>query len=178
MRATASVQHIDAILAPWREQIGSDYLAYRNHVVRMATCCLWLKPCSAEQQRLIEVAACFHDIGLWTANTLDYLPPSLPPAEAYLAEHGLSDAYPIVREMILMHHSLRALPAADPLVELFRQGDWVDFSRGLVRFGLARADLAELAKQYPNAGFHRLLARRSVAWFVRNPFNPAPMMRW
>ena len=32
------------------------------------------------------VAVAFHDLGIWTDNTLDYLPPSVNRAKTYLAE--------------------------------------------------------------------------------------------
>lgn len=176
---TADIAHIDAILAPWQPLLADDFIGYRNHVVRMASCCLALAQCDAKQQELVEIAACFHDIGLWTDNTLDYLEPSLPPAQRYLAEQGREDDYPLVRDMILYHHALRPVTDRfDPLVEWFRQADWIDFSRGLLRFELPKADLDALVREFPNAGFHRMLVKRSAKWLVKHPLNPAPMMRW
>ena len=171
------VAYIDSILTPWQETLGADYPGYRNHVVRMATFCLMLEPCDAEQQQKIEIAACFHDIGIWVANSMDYLEPSVPPARAWLEQHGLSAWADEIEAMIVEHHRLR--PSADgPLVELFRKGDLVDFSRGLFRFGLARAAVAEVMRAFPNAGFHRMLVRRVAGWVVQHPLNPAPMIKW
>lgn len=175
----ADTTHIDSILSPWRELIGVDFDGYRNHVVRMASFCLMLAPCDAEAQRKIEIAACFHDIGIWTASTLDYLPPSVPPACAYLANQGLADWNDEVTQMILLHHKVRPVDdGLSPLVELFRRGDLVDFSRGLVTFGLPRASVLEVMRTFPNAGFHRMLVRRAARWIVRHPLNPLPMMKW
>jgi predicted metal-dependent HD superfamily phosphohydrolase len=105
----------------------------------MGTFCLMLEPCSVQDQRKIEIAASFHDIGIWTDNTLDYLPPSVPPAHKYLDENGLADWAQEISEMILQHHKLRKIKdGSTPMVELFRKGDLVDFSKGMVRFGLPR----------------------------------------
>jgi hypothetical protein len=145
----------------------------------MASFCLRLGSCSDEERQKIEIAACFHDIGIWTDNTLDYLPPSVPPARAWLEERGLAHWGDEIEQMILDHHKLR--PVTDgisPLVELFRRGDLVDFSRGLVTFGLPRASVREVMRAFPNAGFHRMLMRRLARWVVRHPLNPAPMMKW
>ena len=170
---------IDEVLGRYRDIIGDAYSSYHNHVVRMATFCLALRDCSTEEQRKIEVAACFHDIGIWTAHTLDYLPPSVPPARAYLAEQGLQDWGDEITAMILEHHRLRRVPdPVSPLVEVFRRGDLVDFSLGLVRFGLDPKLVREVKAAYPNAGFHRFLVRQAGAWFIRHPLNPAPMMKW
>jgi len=173
------VSLIEAILSPWSGVIGGDYPGYRNHVVRMLTFCLALRACSEEERRKLEIAACFHDIGLWTANTFDYLEPSVPPAREYLREHGLEAWGDEIAAMILDHHKLTAVAVApSPLVELFRRGDLVDFSLGLVRFGLDANFVRQVKRDIPNAGFHRALVRMTLHWVSRHPLNPAPMMKW
>ena len=170
---------VDLVLEPWREVIGEDWSAYRNHVVRMLHFSLAISPCGAIEQQKLEIAGCFHDIGLWTHNTMDYLEPSVPPAREYLADKGLDDWSEEVALMITEHHKLR--PFKDkryPLVELFRKGDLVDFSAGVIRFGLSRETIRTVQTRFPNNGFHRLLARRAGAWFLRHPLRPAPMMKW
>ncbi|TNE99909.1 MAG: HD domain-containing protein [Gammaproteobacteria bacterium] len=174
-----NVSRIDGILEPWRETIGGDFQGYRNHVIRMATVSLMLSPCNSDDQKKLEIAACFHDIGLWTAGTLDYLEPSLPPAEEYLKAHGHADWVPEVSQMILQHHKLT--PVADGqsrLVEVFRRADLVDVSKGVVRFGLGRGEISQLKRAFPNAGFHAMLMRRTGRWLLRHPLNPLPMMKW
>lgn len=179
MSKYANIENIDSILAPWQNTIGDDYQGYRNHVVRMATFCLMLKPCTAEEQRKIEIAACFHDIGIWTEQTLDYLPPSVPPAMQYLEDHGLAAWSDEIRDMILDHHKLTKVEhGVTPLVERFRKGDLVDFSLGLVRNGLDKRAVAEVKAKFPNAGFHPMLVRRAAKWIIKNPLNPLPMMKW
>lgn len=170
---------IDDTLSPWREVIGADYPGYRNHVVRMLTFCQALRDCDEEEREKLRIAGCFHDIGLWTANTLDYLEPSLPPAHDYLEAQGLLSWRDEIDRMILLHHKLRPVRDPDsPLVELFRRGDLIDFSLGLFRFGLSRAFVRDVKRHYPNAGFHKGLTKKAGAWFLRHPLNPAPMMKW
>ncbi len=170
---------VDEILASWKTRIGNDFQAYRNHVCRMVTFCCDLQPCTDEEKRKLAIAGCFHDIGIWTDNTLDYLEPSVPPARAYLEEAGLSDWGDEIAEMITEHHRLRPITdSAYPLVELFRRGDLVDFSLGLVKAGLPRERVREVKQTYPNAGFHKRLMQLAGGWFLRHPLNPAPMMKW
>jgi hypothetical protein len=179
MNRYANIENIDNILAPWKDVIGADYQGYRNHVVRMATFCLLLKSCTSEEQKKIEIAACFHDIGIWTNQTLDYLPPSVPPARAYLEEQGLLEWVQEITQMILEHHKIRKVKnGASPLVELFRKGDLVDFSKGLFKFGLSKNTISDVMNKFPNNGFHSMLVRRSAKWFVKHPLNPLPMMKW
>ncbi|MFZ5605458.1 MAG: hypothetical protein ACOY7J_23610 [Pseudomonadota bacterium] len=180
----ANLQHIDSILAEWQPVLGADYEGYRNHVVRMVTFCLMLRrlasqDVSEEDQRKIEIAGCFHDIGLWTGNTLDYLSPSLPPARRYLAAQGLDGWSSEIEQMILLHHKVTPVQDSEPaLAELFRRGDLVDFSLGAVRFGLPGKVVRKVQAIFPNAGFHKMLARRSARWAVQHPLNPLPMLKW
>ena len=179
MTTKANVQHIDGILSEWQSVIGKDYEAYRNHVVRMVTFCLMLKPCTTEEQQKIEIAGCFHDIAVWTHNTLDYLEPSVPPARNYLQDIGRGEWSDEIAQMIIEHHKLRRVRDGNsPLVELFRQGDLVDFSLGIFRFGLPRATVRQVQAEFPNAGFHSTLVKLLCKWFIKHPLDPAPMMRW
>jgi hypothetical protein len=179
MNNHVDIENIENILAPWKELIGSDYQGYRNHVIRMASFCLLLEPCSKEEQRKIEIAACFHDIGIWTDQTLDYLPPSIPPAREYLETNGLGDWVPEISQMILEHHKIRRVKnGASRLTELFRKGDLVDFSRGAFKFGLSKPAFSQVVREFPNAGFHSMLLKRSVKWFLKHPIKPLPMMKW
>jgi hypothetical protein len=170
---------IESILGEWKNLIGKDYEGYKNHVYRMIHCCLALKECNSEERERILIAGCFHDIGIWIDNTVDYIPPSLPPAREYLKRRGLEQWIPEIELMISEHHKITPYKNdAYPLVELFRKGDLVDFSFGLFRFGLPKDDLDRLKAQFPNAGFHANLARLAAQWFPQHPFNPAPMMKW
>lgn len=179
MQSSAAHTLLDDLLAQWKEVIGADYEGYKNHAHRTVTFCLALRECTEQEQEKIAIAACFHDIGLWVANTLDYLEPSVPPAIEYLASRNLQQWSEEVGLMITEHHKIRAVSDARyPLVEAFRQADLVDFSLGLFRFGLSREFVSEVKAQYPNAGFHKMLVHKLSAWVVRHPFNPAPMMKW
>ncbi|HVK99227.1 MAG TPA: hypothetical protein VM553_05410 [Dongiaceae bacterium] len=159
--------------------IGADYKGYRNHVARMVAFSLMLRPCTAEEQRKIEIAACYHDIGIWAANTMDYLPPSLPPAREHLAVNALQDWTLEIEQMILLHHKIRPVRnGLSPLVELFRQADLVDFSLGLLKHGLPATQVNAVKATFPNAGFHKCLMRRAGPWLLQHPLNPVPMMKW
>lgn len=179
MQTTPAHALLDELLEPWRSLIAEDFDGYRNHCQRMLSFCFALRACSEEEQTKVAIAACFHDIGLWTENTLDYLEPSVVPALQCLDERGLGAWSDDIRLMITEHHRLRAVrDSRYPLVEAFRQADLVDFSLGLVKCGLSPSKVREVQQQFPNAGFHKGLLHKAGAWFVRHPFNPAPMMKW
>jgi hypothetical protein len=79
--------------------------------------------------------------------------------------------------MIDRHHSLRKFFGNDR-VEAFRKGDLVDFSLGLIRFGLPHAFVSEVKAAFPNAGFHKHLIKVAGRWTVHHPLNPIPVLRW
>ena len=80
---------LEEILTEWKETIGNEYAGYRNHVYRMIHFCLSLKDCNEEEREKIIIAGAFHDIGIWIEDTVDYIPPSLPPAMEYLKNRNL-----------------------------------------------------------------------------------------
>jgi hypothetical protein len=170
---------IEAILSLWRPQIGADYAGYRGHVYRMFNCCLALHKATEEEKQKLAIAAAFHDLGLWSDHTPDYLPPSEALARAYLAQNNLSAWSEEIGLMIVMHHKVRPYrDKAYPLVEVFRKGDLVDFSLGVFKCGLPGSFVRELKATIPNAGFHKFLMKGAVDWFSKHPVSPPPFMKW
>ncbi|WP_237055709.1 hypothetical protein [Microbulbifer sediminum] len=179
MEIEENIPLLEEILADWRECIGAEYRGYRNHIYRMLHFCMALRDCGAVERQKLVIAGAFHDIGIWVDDTVDYIPPSISPAMQYLRHNGLEDWCDEVRLMISEHHKLRRYRGEyAPMVELFRRGDLVDFSCGLVRFGLDRGQVEEVRSAFPNAGFHRNLGKRALHWLPRHPFRPLPMMKW
>lgn len=170
---------LEELLDNWKNGIGQDYLGYKNHLYRMINFCFALRPSSEEERQKIIIAACFHDLGIWTSETLDYLPPSIALAKAYLKQNNRQQWSAEIELMIAMHHKLRKYKDERyPLVEQFRQGDLVDFSLGLIKCGLPGSYIKSVKKHFPNAGFHKRLAQLEVGWFSRHPLNPLPILKW
>jgi hypothetical protein len=170
---------IEEILAAWKDRIGDDYLGYRGHVYRMFNFCLAIGSCTEEEKTKLAIAACFHDIGLWSAHTVDYIPPSVSEVKRYLSETGRQEWSEEIGLMVEMHHKARTYKTDRyPLVELFRKGDLVDFSLGFFKFGIPPAYVREVKKAIPNNGFHRFLMKGAREWFAKHPFSPPPFMKW
>ena len=179
MHIEKNIPLLDAIFEDWKDVIGADFDGYRNHVYRMINCCFKLKTCSEDEKQKIIIAGAFHDIGIWIENTLDYIPPSLPPAMAYLKANNLEIWSEEISLMISEHHKLREYKdKKGTLVEIFRKGDLVDFSLGMFKFGIDKAFLKALKTEFPNSGFHKGLMKKSAKRTLRHPLNPAPMMKW
>ena len=131
------------------------------------------------KRRKIIISGAFHDIGIWIKDTVDYIPPSIPPAMEYLKRKNLEAWSTEVELMITEHHKIREYKdKAYPLVELFRKGDLVDFSFGLFQFGIPKSYIQDVKAKFPNADFHKNIGKRAARWFMRHPLNPAPMMKW
>jgi len=170
---------IEKILAKWTRLMGDDYAGYNGHVYRMFNFCLALRPCTEDERTKLAIAACFHDIGLWSDHTVDYISPSVAHAARYLSDTGRQAWVEEIALMIDRHHKVRAYTDARyPLVELFRKGDWVDFSLGLFSFGIPRAYIRRVKTHIPNHGFHTFLIKTGGSWFLKHPSSPAPFMRW
>ncbi|MBL1075509.1 hypothetical protein JK358_14005 [Nocardia sp. 2] len=173
------------ILEHWTTDLGSDRAAYTNHAIRVLRLCDLLHlhyggsadelPGTREE---FVVAAAFHDLGVWTAHTFDYLPPSLDLSRTWLADRGESALIPLVSAMIDDHHKLRPAGSRMSPIELFRRADAIDASLGVVRFGLPRREYGALRRAVPDAGFHKRLAQLFVTRVRQHPLSPAPMLKW
>jgi len=169
---------IDGVLEAWEERLGDFGLAYRNHVYRVFNLTLALSPENAEREDLIAVAAAFHDLGIWTHGTLDYLPPSARLASEHLAGDERRSWVRPVQLMIMNHHKL--LPyrgEAEPLVESFRKADLCDLTNGFFRFGLDEGFVRELNGVFPDEGFRARITRMVLRWARSHPMHPFPMVR-
>ena len=54
----------------------------------------------------IATAAVFHDLGIWTDRTFDYLAPSIALAREHLAAHAREDWIAEISTMIAEHHKI------------------------------------------------------------------------
>jgi HD domain len=170
---------VEQVLDDHASELGRDFIAYRNHVYRVANLCLAIVGDSRVEIEKIAVAAVFHDLGIWTNHTFDYIAPSVALARKHLAARGMADWIPEVEAMIVDHHKVtpsRAHPHS--LVESFRRADWIDVSRGVRRFGLQRTFIRAVVATWPNAGFHRRLVMLTIDRLWEHPLTPLPMVKW
>jgi hypothetical protein len=170
---------LDAILARHEGEIGADFVGYRNHAYRVANLCLAHRPGGGDVVEKVAIAVAFHDLGIWTDHTFDYLEPSVALAMQYLAETGQGPWGPEIAAMIREHHKITSYKG-DPgwLVEPFRRADWTDVTLGALAFGTPRSLIREIQKTWPDAGFHRLLVRLELRHLGKHPLNPLPVLRW
>ncbi len=169
---------IDRLLTRWRGPLHKDFRAYRGHVYRVFNYCRVLAKDRADSDSKIAIAAVFHDMGIWSDKTFDYLEPSVALAREYLKESQRSSWKDEVSRMILYHHKVHPYREKDGrLVEAFRRADLVDLTRGGFKFGLDPLFIRKINAEFPNAGFHRRVLQLSLQWALRHPLNPLPMVK-
>ena len=181
---------LDAVLEQHAAALGTDLVPYRNHAYRVVNFCAALATVRsrAEESRAsthepgalakMTIAVAFHDLGIWTDQTFDYLAPSMRLAREHLSAHGQEAWIPEVEAMILEHHRVRAVREHPGwLVEAFRQADWVDVTYGARSFGLPRSLVRDCFAHFPDQGFHRRLVQLTLQRVKSHPLSPLPMMR-
>jgi len=167
---------IEDLLNDHTTALGDDFDGYRNHVYRIVNLCVAIVgPHDLEK---IAVAAVFHDLGIWTNRTFDYIPPSIALAHDYLHARAREDWTAEIEGMIADHHKItRSMATPESLSEAFRRADWIDVTRGLRTFGIPRRFVARLYATWPDAGFHWRLVTLTLEWFTRHPLRPLPMVK-
>jgi len=173
------ISMVDALVDPWLRVIGRDFAGYRNHCRRVFIFACELGGTGGDNREKFAIAAAYHDLGIWTAGTFDYLEPSRLLARSYLASTGMVEWSDEIEAMIENHHKINSWSCKPGwLVEPFRQADWIDVTFGARNFGLPRRYILEIQRRYPNAGFHPALARLTFERMKTHPKDLLPMMKW
>src|SRR5262245_39189317 len=168
-----TLRTVEEVLDDHASELGHDLAAYRNHVYRVVNLCLAIVGDRPVELEKLGVAAVFHDLGIWTHHTFDYIAPSVAVAREYLTTRGMADWIPEIEAAIVDHHKVtRSRSNPQFLVESFRRADWIDVTRGVRRFGLPRTFTAAVAATWPDAGFHRRLVELTVDRWWKHPLNP------
>ena len=168
-------RQIDSILEFHKIDLGNDYERYRNHVYRVLNYSLpHLK--TNEELEKIAIAAAFHDIGIWTKHTLDYLKPSIELAHAYCKKQNIDGTVAFEIEQIIdNHHKLTTMKSSN-LAETFRKADLTDLTFGL-KHKLSEIELKSIKNAFPYCGFHRFLIKLFLKNLIKNPLHPFPIFK-
>jgi len=167
---------VDDVLHDHATALGDDFFAYRNHVYRVVNLCAAFVGRSELEK--IAVAAVFHDLGIWTNGTFDYIAPSITLAHDYLIARARQDWIVEIEGMIANHHKITPSSAdPDSLLAAFRRADWIDVTRGLRGFGIPHPFVTRLFATWPSAGFHWRLVTLTLDRFRSHPLTPLPMVR-
>jgi HD superfamily phosphodiesterase len=168
---------IETLFQKFRSILGADHDKYRNHAYRVFLYCLLIDNEESNKEKYA-IAAVFHDIGIWTDHTLDYLNPSIEQAKIYLIKTGRQHWIEEITAMIYWHHKIKKYKSEyGKTTETFRKADWIDVSFGLRAFGVDGKKIKEIKKNLPNLRFHRFLLKRILKNFFKHPLRPLPMFK-
>lgn len=175
--AIMSLATIHSILISHQSKLGNGFDMYHNHCCRVYTYAVLLSNANEEEQQQLAIASAFHDIGIWTHGTFDYLGPSVSLAMQYLADNNLQHWNTSVYEIIMNHHKLSRF-TSNRLAEAFRKADLIDLSLNIFKYSVERKQLQAINLQYPALGFHWFIAKQILRNIVTHPLNPLPIVRW
>ena len=125
---------IDGVLNEHATALRDDFAGYRNHVYRIVNLCVAIAGRSELEK--IAVAAVFHDLGIWTNGTFDYIAPSIALAHDYLVARAREDWTAEIEAMIADHHKITRSTAESrfarrgiPASRLDRRDTWTETVR-------------------------------------------------
>lgn len=149
-------EHVEALLAKYRDVIGDDFDGYRNHIYRVLSYTMHFLGGDETWREIIETALVYHDLGLWTDRELAYLEPSIAQSK------GVSSAENerLIHDIILYHHKITAFKGPNErVVNAVRKADWIDATNGLMGKGMPRTHIRKVKAAIPAAGFYKTLQR-------------------
>src|SRR5262245_13664357 len=89
-----TLRTVEEVLDDHASELGHDLTAYRNHVYRVVNLCLAIAGDTPVELEKLAVAAVFHDLGIWTNHTFDYIAPSVAHAREHLTARGMAGWIP------------------------------------------------------------------------------------
>jgi hypothetical protein len=124
------------------------------------------------------IASAFHDLGIWTNHTFDYLKPSIALAKKYCRANAIDNIIIAEIETIIgEHHKLTSIKTSK-LAEVFRMADLTDLTLGLICNGIDKRSIKMIKETFPNKGFHLNLGKFFLKNLFVNPLKPLPMYKW
>jgi hypothetical protein len=152
---------VDVHLSKYKALIGNDYDGYRNHIYRVLTFAMHFLDNNEKYLPLISYALVYHDIGLWTDNTLSYLDPSSAKAMEGVPSKFSQEEKQLIHEIIYYHHKLTSYrnnnKLFEKIVEATLAADWIDATMGLVSSGIPTRHIRKVQNTIAEEGFHQTL---------------------
>ncbi len=176
MNCITQNETIDLILNSYKADLGVSFDQYRNHVYRVYNFAIQ-GVTNQKDIKILSIAAAFHDLGIWTNKTFDYINPSIDLAKQYCLINSIdTDTIADIELIIRDHHKLTQIKK-HRLAEIFRQADLIDLSLGLIRKKIDYKFIRKIKETFPNKGFHLYLCRLFVRNLFLNPLRPLPMYK-
>lgn len=132
--------------------------AMERHCLRQFLICEQLAGDRPYDREVLLCACWLHDAGLWSASDAPYVTEGALLARRTLEPFGWApERLQRCMDACEQHHAPTSREGMGLEVELVRQSDLVDVSRGLIGFGLDRQWLNQLFREVPRTGFWRTI---------------------
>jgi len=177
MEIIKETRTIDKILNSYKLDLGEDFEQYKNHVYRVFNFAI-IKTKTKEEYEILSISAAFHDIGIWTDKTFNYLQASVNHAKKYCSNNSIGDEISNEVQMIINNHHKILRCRNSYLAEIFRQADLTDLTFGLFHRNCKIKFVQKVRKCFHNEGFHFNLLKLFFINLKKDPLNPLPMYRW
>lgn len=167
---------MDNILESYKGYLGADYQKYRGHCYRLINYMIALG-LGEEDLEVCQYAIPFHDLGIWTAQTMDYLAPSCEEAIKYIKKNNENIDSKQVSNIINNHHKITKIKG-DSGAELLRKADLIDLTTSFVSFGIDKKTKKIIKQRFPYHGFQFFIYKKVMKHAIRNILNPFPMLKF
>ena len=166
----------EAIFQEHKLVLGKDFEHYRGHCYRILNYMNYWKLNEVEF-KTCEVAIPFHDMGIWTHKTMDYLEVSFEGAKKYIEEKKLDIEKDSLENIIVNHHKISKIKD-NSLAEKLRKADLIDLSFGVIKFGIDQKAMHSIVSEFPFLEFQQVIFKKVFSHAVRNILNPFPMLKF
>jgi len=167
---------IDLILNSFKDDLADSFDQYRNHVYRVYNFAIQ-SITNQKDIKTLSIATAFHDLGIWTNKTFDYIKPSIDLAKQYCLINSIDTETIVEIELIIENHHKLTRIKKNELAEIFRQADLIDLTLGLIRKQIGKKNIRNIKNTFPNKGFHLNLCRLFIRNLFLNPLRPLPMYK-
>ena len=170
----ADKQQIEQILAKYRNDLGDDFVPYKGHCYRVINYmkCMGM---TSQEEHISTVLVPFHDIGIWTHQTMDYLAVSAAVAREYIQREKMDIEDEIIDTFIRDHHKISSSP--NGLAEKLRKADLIDLTWGRIRWGIPRGHVRQIKQHFPHQNFQKKVYAKVLRYACSHPLRPFPMLK-
>lgn len=160
------IPEVESILIDYKDVIGTDYEGYRGHIYRVLSYSMHYLKNNETYLDVIAAALVYHDIGLWTDRQLDYLEPGCKHAKDRFKGVYDENKLHLLDDIIYYHHKLTPFVGDhEDIVNAVRKSDMIDFSLGLVNYGMPDRHIEVVHRKIPNNGFHQHLCEIGFRYY-------------
>ncbi len=156
-----SSQLLDILLEPWKETLGQDYDAYKNHALRTINYCYFILPNNEEVLQHVIITAAYHQLGLWIKNNKDYSSTSAETLIDNSEKIGFNPVPKHIIQAIIKHSSLtKEFGKNDLFAYTFWRAFRIEMSMGYSEQGLPSDFIDQVRTCIPTKHYNKIVTEK------------------